>query len=455
MIEEIRLPEISENVETGEVTKVLVSVGDTVTVDQALVELETEKAVFEVPSTAAGRVAEILVGQGDTVNVGQVIVRIETAAGDGEQAAEAAPQPAPETTKTEAEPEPTKTEAEPEPTKTKEAPEPAKEETKVPEAPEPTDTRQPSAPAAAPKSDSPPPASPSVRRLARELGVDIRRVTGSGKGGRISAEDVKLYAKGVITGADGDGASAVGAAQRPLPDFSRWGEVERKPTSKVRRITAERMTEAWTTVPHVTQNDKADITELEAARKKFGKRAEEAGGKLTMTAILLKVCAGALKNFPDFNTSLDLSAGELVYKKYFNIGVAVDTDRGLLVPVIRDVDCKSIVDLSVELTRVAENARNKKIKPDELEGGNFTISNLGGIGGTGFTPIVYSPEVAILGVSRGDMRPRWNGEKFEPRLMLPLSLSYDHRVIDGAQAARFVRWVATALEDPMVLALES
>jgi pyruvate dehydrogenase E2 component (dihydrolipoamide acetyltransferase) len=263
-----------------------------------------------------------------------------------------------------------------------------------------------------------------------------------------------LYAKGVITAAGVPVTGTAGPVVRPLPDYSRWGEVERLPMSKVRRITAERMTEAWTTVPHVTQYDKADITEMEAARKKFGKRAQDAGGKLTMTAILLKVCAGALKNFPEFNTSVDMTTSEIVYKKYYNIGVAVDTDRGLLVPVIKNVDCKSIVDIAVELTTVAEKTRDKKIKPDDLEGGNFTVSNLGGIGGTYFSPIVYAPEVAILGVSRADMRPRWNGEKFEPRLMMPLSLSYDHRVIDGALAARFIRWVSDALEDPMVLALE-
>ncbi len=435
MIEEIRLPEISENVETGDVTKVLVSMGDTVTVDQPLVELETEKAVFEVPSTVAGRIVEILVQAGDSIKVGQTIVKIETDAGaetaDSTPAATETPEAAPMEPASPATPAAPATPASP-----------AKQKQPAPADTTPSDRER------------PPAASPSVRRLARELGVDIHRVAGSGPGGKISADDVKLYAKGVITGAVAPTTVTAGPVTRPLPDFSRWGEVERLPMSKVRRITAERMTEAWTTVPHVTQYDKADITEMEAARKKFGKRAQDAGGKLTMTAILLKVCAGALKNFSEFNTSVDMTTSEIVYKKYYNIGVAVDTDRGLLVPVIRNVDCKSIVDIAVELTTVAEKTRDKKIKPDELEGGNFTISNLGGIGGTYFSPIVYAPEVAILGVSRADMRPRWNGEKFEPRLMMPLSLSYDHRVIDGALAARFVRWVSDALEDPMVLALE-
>jgi pyruvate dehydrogenase E2 component (dihydrolipoamide acetyltransferase) len=465
MIEEIRLPEISENVETGDVTKVLVSEGDTVAVDQPLVELETEKAVFEVPSTVAGRVVEILVAAGDTINVGQTIAKIESGADAGAETATVEPADKPEPAPEESESAEPADKPEPAPEESESA-EPADKSEPAPEESESAESADKSEPAPAesesaqespaPPSDKgpPPAAAPSVRRLAREIGVNIRLVKGSGTGGRISADDVKRYAKGVIAGAATQADGAATQAPRPLPDFSRWGEVERRPMSKVRRITAETMAAAWTTIPSVTQYDKADITELEAARKKFGKRAEEAGGKLTMTAILLKVCAGALKNFPEFNSSIDMSASEIVYKKYFNIGVAVDTDRGLLVPVIRNVDCKSIVDISVELTQVAEKARNKKIKPDDLEGGNFTISNLGGIGGTYFSPIVYSPEVAILGVSRADKRPRWNGEKFEPRLMMPLSLSYDHRVIDGASAARLVRWICDALEDPMVLALE-
>jgi len=328
-------------------------------------------------------------------------------------------------------------------------------------APAPTASAEPAAaPVAAPPATGkagPPPAAPSVRRLARELGVDIYSVQGSGKGGKISADDVKRFAKGVITSVAA-GTAAAGAvaapAARPLPDFSKYGEIERKTMSKVRRLTAENLSVSWATVPQVTQFDKADVTDIEAARKRYAGRAKEAGGKLTMTAILLKACAGALKQFPDFNSSVDMSAGEIVYKKYINIGVAVDTERGLLVPVIRDVDCKNIIELSVELTQISEKARTKKIMPNELEGGNFTISNLGGIGGTYFSPIVYAPEVAILGVSRAEVRPKRMGGTFSPRLMLPLSLSYDHRVIDGALAARFTRWVAEALEDPVLLALE-
>jgi len=445
---EIRLPEISENVDSGDVVKVLVGVGDTVEVDQPLVELETEKAVFEVPSTVAGTIAEIKVKAGDTVKVGDIIVTVDESSasgkvvggrdeadvtvGGGERKPERTEEKAPARPEASQKPEATeKLGKKREPEKDKEAPPAPKK----------------------PAPEEPAPASPTVRRLAREIGVDIHEVPGTGPGGRITSDDVHKFAKTIITGAT-PAAAAGPAAAVTLPDFSRWGEVERVPMSKVREVTARNMAQAWNTVPHVTQHDLADITDLEQARKRYGKKAEAAGGKLTMTAILLKACAAALKAFPDFNASIDVAKGEIVRKKYVNIGVAVDTDRGLLVPVVRDVDRKNIIELSVELAELAEKARSKKIPPDRLEGGNFTISNLGGIGGTSFTPIVYHPEVAILGVSRASLRPRWRGEGFEPRLMLPLSLSYDHRIIDGAAAARFVRWLADALEDPILLALE-
>jgi pyruvate dehydrogenase E2 component (dihydrolipoamide acetyltransferase) len=304
-------------------------------------------------------------------------------------------------------------------------------------------------------STGPVPASPTVRRLARELGIDIHSVSGSGAGGRISSEDVHRYAKSLIHTA-GTASVSVGApgAATALPDFSRFGEVERIPMTKVRQITASTVAKSWNTVAAVTQNDEADITELEVARKRYAKAAEAAGGKLTMTAILLKVCAGALKRFPEFNASIDMARQEIVYKKYTNIGIAVDTERGLLVPVVRDVDRKNIVELSVELTQLAEKARTKKITPGEMEGANFTISNLGGIGGTSFSPIVNTPEVAILGVSRAKMQPTWKDDGFVPRLIMPLSLTYDHRIIDGATAARFIRWVCEAIESPILLALE-
>ncbi|HSP06157.1 MAG TPA: 2-oxo acid dehydrogenase subunit E2, partial [Acidobacteriota bacterium] len=294
------------------------------------------------------------------------------------------------------------------------------------------------------------PAAPSVRRFAREIGVDIQQVRGSGPRGRISVDDVKRFART----RNKEAAAAGPMALPPLPDFTKWGEVERKPMSSVRLKTAQNMSIAWNAVPRVTQYDKADITDLEEHRKRFSKKVETAGGKLTITAILLKVVASALKTFPQFNSTVDMARQELVYKKYCNIGVAVDTDRGLLVPVIRDADKKNILQLSVELNEMAEKARNKKLSLEEMQGGTFTITNLGGIGGTAFSPIVNYPEVAILGISRSSLEPVYIDGKLEPRLMMPFSLSYDHRVIDGADGARFVRWIAEALKDPFLLALE-
>ncbi len=300
-----------------------------------------------------------------------------------------------------------------------------------------------------------PAAAPSVRRVARELGVDIRQVAGTGPGGRITVDDVQTFVRQALS--SGGGAAAPGPVgpgqQQPLPDFAKWGDVERKPISNIRRKTAEHLGFAWNTIPAVTQHDKADITALEELRKKYSPMAERAGGKMTVTAIALKVLAGAVKKFPQFAASLDLTRGQLIYKKYAHIGVAVDTDRGLLVAVIRDVDRKGVVELSSELAKISEKARAGKLTLDEMSGGVMTISNLGGIGGVGFSPIVNWPEVAILGISRGSYEPVWDGKEFQPRLMLPLSLSYDHRVIDGADAARFLRWVAEAFEQPFVLAL--
>ena len=282
--------------------------------------------------------------------------------------------------------------------------------------------------------------------------MDIAQVKGAGPGGRISQEDVKLHIR--LLNAQRPAAGPAPAAAPPLPDFSRWGNVDRQPLSNVRRVTAERLLQAWTTNPQVTQFDKADITEVEQWRKEYGKCADAAGGKLTLTAILLKVAAAALKRFPQFNASLDMARNEVVYKQYINIGVAVDTDRGLLVPVVREVARKNIVQLAIELAQIAEKARSKKLSPDDMQGGCFTISNLGGIGGTGFTPIVNPPEVAILGVARGSFEPVWNGSEFKPRLLVPLSLSYDHRLIDGADGIRFLRWLSEALQNPFVLLLE-
>jgi pyruvate dehydrogenase E2 component (dihydrolipoamide acetyltransferase) len=293
-----------------------------------------------------------------------------------------------------------------------------------------------------------------VRRLAREIGVDINEVHGSGPGGRISDEDVKEHARRILSSVGSALARpAGGPAPVPVPDFEKWGPVERQPMSNIRRKTAEHLSHAWNTIPHVTQFDKADITPMEELRSKFRKQVEQAGGNLTVTAVLVKVLAAAVKQFPQFNSSLDVENSAIVNKKYINVGVAVDTEFGLLVPVIRNADQKNITQIAVELHQLSEKARAKKLTLEEMSGGGISISNLGGIGGTYFTPIVNWPEVAILGVSRGIIEPVWREGKFEPRQLLPLSLSYDHRVIDGADAMRFLRWVVQAIEQPFLLSL--
>jgi pyruvate dehydrogenase E2 component (dihydrolipoamide acetyltransferase) len=296
----------------------------------------------------------------------------------------------------------------------------------------------------------PVPAAPSVRRFAREVGVDIGEVQGTGAGGRISIEDVKAHVEGILDRQRTGGAGVPSAA---LPDLERWGPVRREPMSKVRRLTAENLTRAWLTAPQVTNHEVADITDLEEFRKHAGERVEAAGGKLTMTAILVKVVASALKSFPILNAAVDMAKNEIVFRQSINIGVAVDTDRGLLVPVIRDADGKDLTTIAVELGDLAARARSRKLMPDEMQGGTFSISNLGGIGGTGFSPIINWPEVGILGVSRGRIEAKWSEDDLRPRLMLPLSLSYDHRVVDGADAARFLRSLVEVLENPMLMVL--
>ncbi len=444
MAKDIRLPEISENVESGEVVTVLVSPGDTVEAEQPIIELETEKAAVEIPSPEAGTVEEVLVSEGETVEVGQVILRLDT------QGATEAQKPTDDRGKDEKQRD-EEEKAEPQESDApsgESAAEAAKEETReAPERPEPEGEPAEAKPSGERRPAAKAPAAPSVRRLARELGVDITAVQGTLPGGRISHDDVKARAKEQIAA----GGPEAGAAARELPDFSRWGEVERSSMSKVRAITADSTGYSWSTIPHVTQFDEADVTELEEFRGRYGKQVEKAGGKLTITAIILKVVGEALKAYPRFNAGLDMRNKEIVYKRYVHVGVAVDTERGLLVPVIRDVDKKGIQELSVELGDVAERTRNKKIKPDEMKGGNFVVSNLGGIGGTQFTPIVYSPQVAILGVSRARTQPVYRDGQFVPRLIVPLALSYDHRIIDGADGARFLRFVAEALEQPMLL----
>jgi pyruvate dehydrogenase E2 component (dihydrolipoamide acetyltransferase) len=467
---EFKVPELGENVAGGDVTRVMVNVGDTVERDQPVVELETDKATIEVPSSVAGVVKEIKVKKGDKVKVGSLILTVDEAGnGKGAQAqAKSAAPPAPEPA-TKPAPGPkaeTKPARQPEREPEAEAadapaPAPKAEPQKVvsmsrPQKQVEQPLRQPSpqAVAPAPKERGPAaPASPSVRRLAREVGVDINEVQGTGPQGRISQEDVKEHARRILSSVGTSRAPGRPAPATPLPDFSKWGEVERQPMSNIRRKTAEHLANAWNTVPHVTQFDKADITAMEELRKRYREQVAKAGGNLTVTAMLVKVLATAVQRFPQFNASVDMQSGQIVFKKYVNVGVAVDTDRGLLVPVIRNVDQKNIQQIAIEIHQAAEKARDKKLTLEDMSGGGITISNLGGIGGTYFTPIVNWPEVAILGVSRGVMEPVWRDNKFEPRQMLPLSLSYDHRVIDGADAMRFLRWVAEAIEQPFLLSL--
>ena len=419
------LPDLGENIESGDVIRILVDVGDRLAEDQTVIELETDKAVIEVPSSIDGTITEILVQQGDTIAVGQPILAVETAAAAAPVAEEAPPAPVPV--------------EEPAPTPMPQAVAPVVEEAP----PEPTP--------ALTSTDDPVPAAPSTRRLAREIGVDIAQVQGTGPGGRISIDDVKAHSK-KLHAARATGTAPAAAA--PLPDFSQWGAVERQPVTKVREITAERLAQAWATIPQVTQFDKADLTSLEKWRAEYGKKAEAAGGKLTPTAILIKVLGIALKVFPQFNASIDMAQREVVYKRYFHIGIAVDTPHGLLVPVVRDVDQKNIIELAVELSELAQKTRERKIGPADMQGGSMTISNVGTMGGTAFTPIVNPPEVAILGVARSQVEPTYIDGQLQPRTFLPLSLSYDHRLIDGADGARFLRWVCTALEDPFIALLE-
>ncbi len=422
---EFRLPELGEGIESGQVIEVLVSPGDRVTLEQPLLEVETDKAAVEIPSPADGTIVDVLVSAGDTVEISQVLVKI-----DGETEGEETPEDdaPPLEEKTE---EPTATE------KSAQERKPAKEEKK------PSPPRAPRTDSVAPSGPLKVAAAPSVRRLARELGVELGSVSGTGPRGRILEKDVKAHAKAIIRSASS--AQAAAPAEPDLPDFSRWGETVTESFSTVRKLTAERLSQAWA-APHVTQFDKADATRLEELRKLNKEKVAQAGGNLTVTAILVKALSRALSEFPKFNSSIHMGSRTIVYKKYVNIGVAVDTERGLLVPVIRDIDKKDVTQISVELTDISSRAREKRLSADRLQGGSFTITNLGGIGGTFFTPILNPPEVAILGVSRSSFEPAYVDGEFVPRFMLPLSLSYDHRIIDGAEAARFLRWLCEMLE---------
>lgn len=434
---DFKLPELGENIESADVLNVLVKIGDNITRDQGVIEIETDKATIEVPSTIEGKVVEINIKPGDKAKVGAIILKVESRTNvPGETIPSKPTVENKEINSTEMEEKPEQFKAVGGSSAGEKKPEPGEIDDQPP-------ILKNSAPAA-----------PSVRRIARELGVDIRKVTGSGPAGRISMDDVKAYVKKINEEREILPAGGFGFIHEPLPDFTRFGGVERKPMSKIRTITAEHLSYAWNSVPHVTQFDKADITEVEMFRKSYGLKVEKAGGKLTVTSILLKVISFGLNKFPQFNSSIDMEKKEIIYKNYFNIGVAVDTDHGLIVPVIKNVDKKNLTEISVELNTLAEKARTRKISIDEMQGGCFTITNLGGIGGTYFSPIVNAPEVAILGVSRGAFEPIYMEGIFKPRNMLPLSLSYDHRIIDGADAARFLRWVCESLQEPFKLFID-
>jgi len=429
---DVTLPDLGENIESADVAAVLVKPGDKIEKDQSIIEIETDKATVEVPSTFAGEVIEVYVKTGTKAKVGAPIIKLKVS--------EQTQTPLHETAESIEKPIT-------EPPKVSEQIRPAeiirKEEKVIGISTQ--SFHQP------PITKGSAPAAPSVRRIAREIGIDINEVPGTGPGGRISMDDVKSYAKKLNEQRKSGNGLGIGIKAEKLPDFTKFGSIETKPMSNIRTKTAEHLSYAWATIPHVTQFDQADITVLEMTRKAFNPKVEKEGGKLTITSFLLKISAAALKAFPQFNSSIDMEKKEIIYKNYFNIGVAVDTEFGLIVPVIKNVDQKNLTQLSVELAAISEKTRNKKISLEELQGGCFTITNLGGIGGTSLTPIVNSPEVAILGVSRGSYKPVYKDGKFEPRMVVPLSLSYDHRIIDGADAARFLRWICEALEQPMKL----
>lgn len=434
-----KLPVLGENIKSGTIARVLVKPGDAMRKGQPVLEVETDKAVVEVPAPDDGKIAEVKVKDGQKVNVGDPVFTYEAGKTAG---GSAAPEPAPAAAPAAAaKPAPKLTVLEPP------AQRPAAVAVAAPAA----------AAVAAQASGRAVLASPSVRRLAREMGVDLAAVPTGDPSGRVTAQDVLNFA--------GQGApvplAVVPSAPQPVapivsgdPGSDKWGPVVLEPMNAIRRKTAEHMANCWSTIPHVTHFDKADITALEEARKKHAKKIEAAGGKLTVTCFLVKVLVHALKKFPRFNASVDLANERLILKQYYHIGVAADTPNGLLVPVVRNADQKSIAEIAQDLPALAAKARDRKLSLEEMQGGTITVSNLGGLGGHAFTPIVNAPEVAILGVSRSAFEPVWQNGQFVPRLMLPMCLSYDHRVIDGADAARFVRYVCETLEQPWSLFLD-
>jgi pyruvate dehydrogenase E2 component (dihydrolipoamide acetyltransferase) len=426
------VPDLGENIEAADVIDVLVKPGDMLAKDQGVIEIETDKATIEVPSNIEGKILEVNVKAGSKVKVGEVLLKVESTINAKVQ-----------TIKTE--PETVEKPVDKSSSQVSRILKPSSGA--MPELQPGEIDKQP------PFTKGSAPAAPSVRRIAREIGVDINEVKGSGPGGRISMDDVKAHSKKLHQ--ERKAGAGSGIKHEALPDFTKYGEIEKVEMSKIRKVTAEHLSYAWAAIPHVTQFDKADITQLEKSRKEANTKILTGTTKLTVTAILVKVIASALKKFPQFNSSIDMETKHIIYKKYYNVGIAVDTGRGLIVPVMKNADKKNLSEIATEMSILAEKARERKILLDELQGGCFTITNLGGIGGTSFTPVVNSPEVAILGISRGSFEPVYNGSGvFEPRLMLPLSLSYDHRIIDGADAVRFLNWIIENLEQPLKLLIE-
>lgn len=437
---EFKLPELGENIEGGDIINIMVSKGDSVTKEQTLMEIETDKAVIELPAPIDGSIKELHVQNGDSIIIGQLLVTFDT---DGKQPSKSSEQNV----------------SEPEASEIKEVSQETVKEIKPEEQASDSELGSDNSNVISisreeEDSDSNKiiiPASPSVRRLAREIGVEITNVDGSGPGGRITENDVKEFAKSNLSTTEAKKSTTAKITQVDQTQKS-GGLIEEM--NKVRVLTADRLTQSWK-APHVTQHDKADITELEKLRKQYGDQVKQAGGKLTMTSIVTKITSQALVKFPKFNCSIDMENHQIINNNNFNIGIAVDTDRGLLVPVIKNADKKNITEISVELSDISQRSRNKKIKVDELQGSTFTITNLGGIGGTYFTPVINFPNVAILGLSRSTIEPVYTDGEFKPRLMMPLSLSYDHRIIDGADAIRFLRWIIEGLENPFFTLLDS
>ncbi len=428
-IKEIVVPDIGD-FDSVEVIEILVAEGDVVQAEDSLITVESDKASMEIPSSESGKIIKMKVALGDHIAQGSVILMMEVGA-DSTVNTKPEATPAPETKDPVGHEHEQMAPAESTPAKASPGKLPADKHSPTENIDEIRFSKA--------------YASPSVRKFARDLGVDLGNVKGTSRKGRINREDVKSYVKKTL--ASGGSGASLGIKPAPEIDFSQFGETEQQKLSKINKLTGEFLHRSWLTIPHVTQFDEADITEMEAFRKQMGKEMEQQGIKITPLAFIIWAVVASLKAFPRFNSSLDATGENLILKKYFNIGVAVDTPNGLVVPVIREADQKSLVEISQEIRELAVKARDKKLKPSDMQGGCFTISSLGGIGGTKFTPIVNAPEVAILGVSRSKMQPVWNGKEFEPRLVLPLSLSYDHRVIDGADGARFTTHLSKMLSD--------